>query len=382
MKKLYLVILAVAAIAVLGGGYFIYQEYFTYEPSHTYSTSRPLPTTETSGEQPEEIASVSPGEAPSLSSAPEGMPSGQAGLTSDLLDLKPKWKVGNRYVFRTENVSESETRIPNRRDPLKTTQKLTQDFAISILNERPDGGHEAEFEIVGMKMDTDTEGKKLTYDSTSDAAADANNPLAPMLQTMVGLKLKYTIDADGKVKEVAGAESFQESMERTLTKAPPEVESTLKAMFSEKSLKDMFKNFEPVADKPVKVGETWNTQQELTLPALGKTVINIYYTFKEWDKQTGQRLAFVQFSGNMDVQSKKGADLGPMNISLENAFFTGKSWYNPDIGIGVETQIDQDITMLIKTKMRVRGKMQEQQIRSKVKNQASTKLIEIAPFNI
>jgi hypothetical protein len=373
MKKLYLVILAVAAIAVLAAGYFMYQEYVVYTPTSHYSTAKVSAPGERPSENAQKVSSESPKEVASVS------PGTDARQNYDVLDLRPKWNVGKRYVFRIESISEGEARVPNRRDPVKTNSTLTEDLAISVLGERPGGGYEIQFEYVNMKMNVDAEDKKLTYDSSSGASVDPNNPLAPMIQATLGLKLKVFLDAEGKVDKVEGLESLQQYMDKTLAKTAPEIGNTLKGMFSEDSMKSMFKNFEPLTDKPIKVGETWTSTQELSLPFLGKTLLNNYYTFKEWDKRTDQRLAFVQFSGNMDSQSKKGADAGLMNISLENAFFTGKSWYNPEIGIAVETQIDQDMTFIIKTKVPVRGKTQEQAITSKMKNRVSVKLVDIGP---
>ena len=53
----------------------------------------------------------------------------------------------------------------------------------------------------------------LSFDSMQSQAQDSNNPVAPILRAMIGARIQYFTDADGKVQKVGGVDDLTKRFE-------------------------------------------------------------------------------------------------------------------------------------------------------------------------
>src|ERR1039457_2531044 len=95
--------------------------------------------------------------------------------------LKLKWTPNERVVQDMDMKMKTETAIPGQPEPMKQDITMGQKYAMTVLKENPDGGHELEMEYLSASMGMEQGGKKmLDYDSAKKSDADAKNPVAGM----------------------------------------------------------------------------------------------------------------------------------------------------------------------------------------------------------
>jgi len=303
------------------------------------------PTTNAAGETP--------------SAAPDSVQAGEP------VEMKLKWDVGKRYVQRMESTQGTEMTLPGTTQPMKQETKQTQDVSLSVLKERDGGGRELEMNILGMTLVSRSGGRDLmSFDSKKDVAADAGNPVAPMLRKLVGARVKFLTDATGKIESVEG---FKEVLDRITEGSSAMEQGMMKGMFSEDNFKEMYSAAQGLPDKPVKIGDTWPLKLEVPLGPLGTVILNSQYTFKGWEQHGGHKCAVLQFTGTLSSASEPGSAGG---MTIDNGKTTGKTWFDPALGMVIDTTSKQGMTININA--------QGQSLATKVNASVSNKLVEVA----
>jgi RNA polymerase sigma factor (sigma-70 family) len=121
------------------------------------------------------------------------------------VEMQMKWQAGKKYVMHRETIQTTETKPPNQPKSVKQVQKMTQDFNLSLVRELDNGGQQLQLEFESLAMEVgDGERKLFSADSTQDSALDAKNPVGARLRKMVGARLQYFINANGKVEKMEG----------------------------------------------------------------------------------------------------------------------------------------------------------------------------------
>jgi hypothetical protein len=185
------------------------------------------------------------------------------------------------------------------------------------------------------------------------------------MRRIAGAKLKYQTDANGKVVKVDGG---KELMTKVTAGSAPQTQQMFKGMFSDDMLKQMV-NQQGLPDKAVKVGDSWPVRTEETVPMIGTLVTTLNYTFTGWEQHDSTICAVLVFDG--DVTSKPGApQANGMTISIEGGKTSGKSWFDPALGMYLGSDINQNMTM----KMKVQGK----DISTAMNQKINLKLVEVA----
>jgi hypothetical protein len=142
----------------------------------------------------------------------------------------------------------------------------------------------------------------------------------------------------------------------------------MKGFMSEDSIKQMSPTSLGLPGKPVKIGDTWPVKTELNLGSIGQMVINLNYTFTGWEQRDNQKCAVLEFVGDISMKSSgDGAAAGMMSIDQGKA--SGKTWFDPNMGMIRETAGNQDITM----KINAAG----QSISSQMHQDLDTKLVDV-----
>jgi hypothetical protein len=141
-----------------------------------------------------------------------------------------------------------------------------------------------EQEIIGVIMDIEIGGSKISYDSTKEASA--NNPLGDFFKALNGSK--FTIDLDlknYKVEKMEGREDFL----KKLVAANPQMKPLLDTILSQDALKEMAEPvFNVVPTKPVSKGEKWTKKTSLNMGPIGQYE-NTYTYVYEGPEGTGDK---------------------------------------------------------------------------------------------
>jgi hypothetical protein len=275
------------------------------------------------------------------------------------VEMKIKWAVGKKYGMRMELDQGTETKVPNLPQPVRQQLKLTQDFSLSALKELDSGGWQLELEFENETMDVLQGGRPvLSFDSTQSPAQDTNNPAAPILRAMIGARIQYFTDANGKVDKVGGVD---ELMDRIAAVAKPQQQAMFKQMFSEDTLKQYGSFSDALPNRMVNVGESWSVKKDI-VSGIGIMTVDMKYTFKNWEQHGDRKCAHVEATGDISSKSASAAMLGAV-VEIENGKISGDFWFDPELGMIVDVNNDQDMTMKITTRAQTFNQQLTQKIR-------------------
>ena len=317
------------------------------------------------GEAPQPGAAAPAAGAAAAAKAGTNAPAAAAGA-NDTVDLRLNWPVGKRFLQRMDIVQSSESTIPGVPTAMKQESTQSQDYSITVVKEREGGGRELELEFIAQKIDSQMGGKALvTFDSKADAKTDRTNAVAGAMRKLVGVKIHYLTDTNGRIDKVVGAPELQAKLVGT---AAPQARMILTGLLNEDNLKRVVTLAIGLPDKPVKVGETWPAQRDVPMGLMGTLVMDSKYTFKGWEEHDKRRCALLEFTGT--VASKPGAapTAGPASMIVDNGKTAGKAWFDPAAGMIIDSQMEQEMTMKISSS--------GQNIESKTKTKINVKVVE------
>lgn len=130
--------------------------------------------------------------------------------------------------------------------------------------------------IVGVQMDIDIGGQKITFDSSKEK--QANNNLNDFFNALKDSEFTITLDPTTmKVTKVEGRQAFIDK----LAKTNPQMKPLLDQILSEQSLTEMAEPaFAAVPGKEVKKGDTWSRESKLDMGPIGKFQNSYKYTYE------------------------------------------------------------------------------------------------------
>lgn len=287
---------------------------------------------------PETASPASP-DAPAASAARPAVQS-KAPVT-----LRLKWPVGARYAQRMDIVQKVETTMAGMAQTMKQDVQMSQDFGLGVLSERSDGGRDVELDFLSMQMTVRVGDRVLlSFDSGGESLDGDKNPMAELFRNMVGARIKFILDASNQVVRLEGLKDFRN---RVLTNSPAHARASMGQMLSEDYFKQMINFGQGLPPQPVRPGDTWPVATEIAIGPLGIMQLNLHYVFKGFEQRDKRPCALLEFSGI--VKSKPGPEAASPNIkmSIGEGTTAGQSWFDPDVGIVVASEINQDMIMNI-----------------------------------
>ena len=173
---------------------------------------------------------------------------------------------------------------------------MTQDFNFSLVRELDNGGQQLQLEFEGLTVEVgDGERKVFSADSTQDSAQDAKNPVGARLRKMVGARLQYFINANGKVEKMEG---YPELVKQAAGENPKE-QAAFRDLFGEKVL-EKFGSFgeDSTPRRVVKLGDSWAIHLEEPSDA-GALNVDLKCTFKNWEQHADRKCMRIMFAGTI-----------------------------------------------------------------------------------
>jgi hypothetical protein len=299
------------------------------------------------------------------------------------VELKLKWPVGERVVQDFDMKMNMEITVPNQPNSIKQNMDMNmgQKYALSVLKENPDGGHEVEMEFLGIRMKLDQGGKTMMeYDSAQKAAHDRKDPMTvtfqKMFQGIVGAKIKFVLDASNRVDRVEG---FEEITKQLMAGGPQAANSGMDSMFSEGYFKQIMDGNRYLPSKPVQPGDSWPVQMEVTMGPVGTLQINYTVTFQSWEQHGKRTCARLEFQGTLKSKPDPNSATTGMTMSITDGDTSGVSWFDPELGMIIETVANQNMKMNMTVPANPRAKTpaaagKTQTITSLMKQEISMKL--------
>lgn len=284
-------------------------------------------------------------------------------------DLKVKWQAGKRYDMEMDLNQSSDIAVPNR--PINQVMKLTQGLHFSPLTNLDNGGSQVQMEIDSQSLSFSQNGKELvSFDSNDSAPVPTNSaarPVAAVMRAMLNVPLVYTFGADGKVESIDGTDVL---VSRITTAMPNKQQrAQLEQLFDQDTLKRYGQFSEGLPDHPVSPGDTWSSSQDIN-NATGVMTVDANYTFKDWEEHNGHHCAHLLITGDIKTKTASAAMTGA-KVTVKKGTITGDSWFDPDMGMLVDLNSDQDLTMDIQT--------QAMTMTDRLKQNIKLSLVDVSP---
>jgi hypothetical protein len=296
------------------------------------------------------------------------------------VELKVKWSMGERIVQAMDTKMNMEISVPGRPAPVKQNMTMGQQYGLTVLKENPDGGHEVEMEFLNAKMGMESGGKTvLEYDSAKKSSTDQPNPVADMFGKIVGAKLQFYLNASNEVERVEGVDELIDQMS---SGGPANGLAALKdSLFSKDRLKEMMSANRFLPPKAVQPGDTWPVKQSFELGSLGTMATDFDCTFVKWEMHGERNCARIEFQGTFNSTPGTNATRAGMSMSILNGNSSGVTWFDPDLGITIDTTMNQDITMLMSVPLNLGAKpgapVHTQSITNQINQVMNIKLVSV-----
>jgi hypothetical protein len=100
--------------------------------------------------------------------------------------------------------------------------------------------------------------------------------------------------------------------------------------------------------KAVQPGDTWPVQIEYPLGMMGTLMLNYDFTFKSWEMHGKRNCARLEFAGTIKSMPDTNASPTGMTMNITDGNSSGISWFDPELGITIDTTMNQDMNMVIK----------------------------------
>ena len=272
-------------------------------------------------------------------------PSDPAIKSDEPVSLQPKWISGNRYVQHMDMEQNMELSMPQMPKPMKQETTMGQDYSVTVASERPGGGRDLELEILSVQMDVSRGGSPvMAFDSKGESLDDSKNPIASIFRALIGTRLKFALNASNRVEKIEGVKELND---RVAASAPAQTRGMLQGMLNEDYFRQMIDYSKYLPSQPVKPGDTWTTHPEIPTGPFGTLVMDLDYTFKGWEKHEKRDCALLEFSGPLKTKGEPGAGMMGMKMSLDGGNTTGKSWFDPQLGVMIEVAMDMKMNLRI-----------------------------------
>lgn len=280
--------------------------------------------------------------------------------------MRLKWQPGRQYDQEMTMAQTSKMSEPGVAQTVDQTMNMIQRYSITALRTTTNGGMELELKFTGQQVNGTFNGRTvLDFDSARPESQDGKNPAAPLFRKMIGVRIKYVLDANGKVVQIEGLQDALKQM----SAGDPQAEALMKGLLSEETIKQWVERGEGLPGKPVKVGDSWPVKIELKNAQAGTVKMEMTYTFKGWQEHDGHKCALLDFTGTITSHPGASSTNAPQ-ITMDNGKISGKTWFDPDQGMVLETTSEQGLTL--KTSAGGKG------LNSQMRQNVSTRLLKIS----
>lgn len=292
------------------------------------------------------------------------------------VELKLKWPAGERVVQEIDLKMNMEISVPGQPNPIKQDMNLGQKYGITVLNAAADGSRELAMEILSVRMKLEQSGRTLIdYDSEKKTAPGSKDKslaaIEKMFENVVGAKLQLHLDPSNNVSRIEGAD---ELMSRLETGGPPEATSSLKNLFSADYLKQMVGNNGSFPPNPVQPGDSWPVRMDVPLGDFGTLATDYHYTFQSWEQRGPRTCARLEFDGTLKSKSGAKSDAAGMAMTIQSGTVSGVTWFDPELGMAIDSVVNQDINMVMSIPIPVRGRATTQTMTNLMRQTVTRKL--------
>jgi len=215
---------------------------------------------------------------------------------AEAVDVQQHWQAGKKYYQTIHTDQQSSIEIGGQKMDQSTDMTMELTMAVSPKQEGQPKRMTIRYERMAMEIGMN--GQKMGYDSANPTAnADPLN-LGKTVGATVGQELKVVFNDKDEIETV---ENFDEFVKRFDTSGVPGFDAS--KMFSRESLTQMLKqgSLQGMPGKPVGAGDSWQFNNQVELPQMGKVTVTGTYTVKSIGDHDGVKCAEIQTDGKLSM---------------------------------------------------------------------------------
>lgn len=265
-------------------------------------------------------------------------------------DKDIQWKAFDKGSGPFYQVLTTKTSQTMKVQQMDVKQEQNQTFYIKWTPGEPDQDKNwvVTQQIIGVKMDIDIGGNKISYDSTDEKAP--KNPMSDFFDALTKAELKFHIKpADFSVIKIDGATEFIKKLSST----NPQIDTLLKAILSDSALKQMaeptWAAFPNEADrKKWDKNKTWKRESSLDLGPIG--VYKFENTYNWGDKEKVKIESKLFYKEQTDPKKREGLPFTIKDGKLDGSTKGDSSYaiFDKAKGRFKESKIEMDLKGTLK----------------------------------
>jgi len=281
------------------------------------------------------------------------------------VEFKLLWPLGERVEQDMDLKMKMDINVPGQPATMHQDMSMGQNYGLTVLQANPDGSHEIELDFLSTRMTMKMEGgkagaKPMEYDSSKKS--DKPGPF-DMLGKIVGAKIQYFLDASNEVERVEGVSQL---MDRFTSTPNSQGAGFARGMFNDDYFKQLMKVNLLLPGKPVQPGDSWPVQWDSSAGPMGAMSMNFDCTFERWEMHGQRNCARLEFQGT--VQSKPG-EKSPVPMQIQDGSCTGIAWFDPELGLTIDTTMNENFTMIMQIPQPRQGKPKDAPATQSLTNQ-------------
>jgi hypothetical protein len=325
-------------------------------------------------EQPAVNSASTDQTSPAQSDPPKATAAGKSESPAHGTDLKVKWPVGSRYVYRLDLESRSTNNIPQMPKPMHQDITMAMTYAVNVVKETPDNGRLLEMEFLANEMEMKMADQVVMSFDSKETSKEAQNPFVGPFKKMIGSKIQLQTDADGKVDKVLNHEEW---LNEVAGDGPGPARGMLAQQFNEGYFRQIAGFGNGLPSKPVEVGDTWPFKLDVPTGQMGKLSVNSTVMLKDFENRDGHNCAVMTSVGTFKGSPGEGTP-GPMGkMSIEQGKMSGTTWFDPALGALIEMASDQTMHIKGEAPGPAGGKGQAASFTSDLGQKINMKLVEL-----
>jgi RNA polymerase sigma factor (sigma-70 family) len=268
-------------------------------------------------------------------------PTGSAAERAPVV-MQTQWQIGKKYLMHLEDLQTTETKNPGQTKAVKQVRKLSQDFYYFPVRKLENGGWQLQLEFESLTLEVTNGNRKVfAANSTQKPVQDPSNPVGARMRKMIGARLEYFTDANGKAEQMNG---YPELVTRVAGNNQQE-QAAFKDMFSEIGLEKLGSILEDtVPRRVVKLGDRWTMSLKAPSNA-GNLQVDLKCVFKNWEQRANYKCMHITFTGT--ISAGAGSDASALQAKIEKGTVTGNIWFDPELGMAVESANDVNAQLKI-----------------------------------
>jgi Family of unknown function (DUF6263) len=254
--------------------------------------------------------------------------------------LRYRWTKGEamRYRIAQQNTT-TISGLPGGMGDMAIDQSTTQTIRLTAEDVSADGTATLREVFESVKMEMNSPMFAMSFDSAKPDAGD--NPMNAMLKgimlPMIGESFTIVMAPTGEVQKVEGLSKLAEKMFQSVPQEPAVagILDGMKANLSDDGMRGTFtQTFAQFPNKPLKSGDTWNTQISVGNPMLGGLITSTTSTLKSLEGEGSNRVATIVTTSTIKQDSSKPAQTNPMGLTTQMGNGVGDGEQIFDAGTG------------------------------------------------